>query len=377
MAVKYICYYNYRDKTLLRENVQSASTKIDYIINVLNRNGIDVDIISKSPVSSTGFRPSLGGKITLAKSKTLRHFFSFGCRKILPLYLISRALNTAHFFVWLLFHTKRGEQIIVYHSLGYTMTLLLLRKIKKIRLIGEIEEIYQDVHKQFALTGSSEYNFINKCDKYIFPTQLLDEKINSKHKPSVIIHGVYEPAQITESKFNDGKIHVVYGGTLDPQKGGAAAAAAAEFLPSNYHVHICGFGDATEIKKIVKDVSSRAKAKITFEGELKGDKYRQFIQKCHIGLSTQNPNAAFNSTSFPSKILMYLANGLKVVSIDIPAIAKSGVKDVISFYHVQSPKDIADAIMRQNDMCGQDVTAVLKGLDAKFSSDILKLLSCK
>ena len=72
MIIKYICYYNYKNDQILRENVQSASTKIDYIINVLNRNGIGVDIVSKSPVSSTGFRPSLGGKITLAKGKTLR-----------------------------------------------------------------------------------------------------------------------------------------------------------------------------------------------------------------------------------------------------------------------------------------------------------------
>lgn len=35
MRIKYICYYN--DLSAHRENVQSASIKIDYIIEVLNR----------------------------------------------------------------------------------------------------------------------------------------------------------------------------------------------------------------------------------------------------------------------------------------------------------------------------------------------------
>ena len=42
---------------------------------------------------------------------------------------------------------------------------------------------------------------------------------------------------------------------------------------------------------------------------------------------------------------MYLSNGLKVVSIDIPAIASSAVPDNIFFYKEQSPRKIANAIL--------------------------------
>ena len=377
MKVKYICYYNYSDKNVLRENVQSASTKIDYIIETLNRSGIEVDIISKSPISSNSFCPSIGGRLQLSSSVSLRHFASLGCRNIKPIYILSRLINTIHFFFWLLLNTKREEQIIVYHSLGYTMSLYLLKQLKGIKIIGEIEEIYQDVHKQFKLTSTYEYKFINCCDKYIFPTSLLDKKYNIIGKPSVIIHGVYKPEVITEEKFNDGKIHVVYGGTLDPQKGGAAAAAAAEYLSANYHVHICGFGSPNEIKKIVADVASRSKASVSFEGELKGDNYKKFIQKCHIGLSTQNPDAAFNATSFPSKILVYLANGLHVVSIDIPAIRCSAVSSSLFFYHQQTPIEIAKAIEKIASIRNESSRLLLCQLNKTFEENIKVLLTEK
>lgn len=278
------------------------------------------------------------------------------------------------FFFWCLINLKSKEQIIVYHSLGYDSTFLKLRKLKSIRIIGDIEEIYQDVCEQPANRCRNEYKFIDICEKYIFPTHLLDQKVNKLHKPSIVIHGVYAPESIIEKKFSDDKIHVVYGGTLDPNKGGAAAAAAAaEFLPSNYHVHICGFGNPSQIKSIIENVTLRSKATVTFEGELKGDDYKRFIQKCHIGLSTQDPNAAFNSTSFPSKILVYLANGLKVVSIRIPAIEQSSVADSLIFYDIQTPKKIAEAIVRANQekIIGK---GILDGLDTKFSEELNKLI---
>ena len=277
------------------------------------------------------------------------------------------------FYFWCLLNMKKQEQIIIYHSLGYDAAFLKLRKIKSIRIIGDIEEIYQDVCKQSVIRSRNEYRVIEACEKYIFPTQLLDQKINIEQKPSLVIHGVYATENITEKKFSDGKIHVVYGGTLDPNKGGAAAAAAAAFLPKGYHIHICGFGDPTEIKTVVADVQARSEATVTFEGELKGDAYKHFIQKCHIGLSTQNPDAAFNATSFPSKVLVYLSNGLKVVSIRIPAIAQSAVADSLYFYDKQTPEKIAEAIIcaSKEEQIGNEI---LYRLDMTFCDGLGKLI---
>lgn len=363
--IKYFTYYGCNDPLRQRDNSPAADSKIDYIVNVLNRCGYSVDLISCAP---SACRHSISGYVEKRGINTLRYFSSFGrkgriWRKCNNLYMQMR------FFLWCMVNIKRYEDVIVYHSLGYDAIFIKLFHLKHIHIIGEIEEIYQDVHKQRKKIAKNEYAFIDKCSKYMFPTTLLNEKLNATNKPVVVVHGVYSVEPIKEQKFDDGMVHVVYGGTLDPNKGGgAAAAAAAEFLPKNFHVHICGFGDPTQIKSIVADVSTRSKAVVTFEGELKGDEYKRFIQKCHIGLSTQNPNAAFNVTSFPSKILVYLSNGLKVVSIRIPVVEKSVVAECLSFYDEQTPQIIAKAIENAVDS-GVDGTKTLEFLDNKLTEE--------
>lgn len=367
--IKFFTFYACLEQGKRRDNSPAADTKLDYIVSVLNRIGYGVDIISRASSSESYFLPA---SIYTKGENTYRYFASFGRTKSL-FRIFYRWFMDFQFFFWCLLNLKKGEQIIVYHSLGYDATFLKLYKLKSIRIIGEIEEIYQDVCKQSAQRSRNEYKFIEVCEKYIFPTQLLDQKINTDHKPSLVIHGVYTIEDITEEKFSDGKIHVVYGGTLDPNKGAAAAAVAATFLPDNYHVHICGFGCANQIKEVIADVQTKSKATISFEEEFKGDAYKHFIQKCHIGLSPQDPKAAFNATSFPSKVLMYMSNGLKVVSIRIPAIAQSSVAGNLFFYDEQTPQNIAEAIIcaSNEEQMGNEI---LISLDKTFTNELSILI---
>ena len=377
--IKYFCYYDYRKGKSPREGVQSASTKIDYIVQSINKNGVAVDLISKSGVSEKGFAFDAGGVIQQG-GNTIRHFVSFGCMGS-PLRVLSRWLNTLHFFIWLLFHTHQNEQIIVYHSLGYCKILNFLRKIKNLCIIGEVEELYQDVHEQSKSVVNAEYEFINGCAKYLFPTILMNNKFNPSRKPFAIVHGIYKIEEKLEKKFSDGKIHVVYGGTFDPKKGGALVAAeVGRFLPENYVVHICGFGseaDIDRIKTMILDTNANSYSETRFEGLLRGEDYTRFIQKCHTGLSTQNPTAAFNDTSFPSKILVYLANGLKVVSIRIPVVESCAVVDEISFYDVQSPDKIAEAIQHVTLETAETPSMLLDKVDSDFSKSLEALLNVR
>ena len=221
--IKFFTFYGCKDEGKRRDNSPAADTKIDYIVSTLNRCGYGVDIISKASGAESHF---ISASVKTEGKNTYRYFGSFA-RTTSPLRIVYRWFIELQFFIWCLLNLVKGEQIIVYHSLGYDATFLKLRKLKSIRIIGEIEEIYQDVGKQSIRKCRNEYKFIYACEKYIFPTQLLDQKINTDHKPSLVVYGVYDTENLTEEKFSDGKIHVVYGGTLDPNKGGAIAAATA------------------------------------------------------------------------------------------------------------------------------------------------------
>lgn len=138
-------------------------------------------------------------------------------------------------------------------------------------------------------------------------------------------------------------------------------------------------GAATEeqknkLKMLVDKVKSETSCDITYDGYKNGKELTSFLQGCHIGLSTQNPQGAYNATSFPSKILVYLANGLNVVSVRIPAIEFSPVGQAMHFYESSTDKDIARAILSV-DFNGKDAGRELVGkLNDEFVKNIKKLL---
>ncbi len=370
-SLKYIGFFDTQDASIQRNYVTSAANKMEYIVRAIASSGQPVEIRSASSVIEHKFRYYKSETKRISSNITLFLPSSWGGNNIF-IKKIRILWNVTILFFFLLFNARKNEPILVYHSLGYLNAIIWAKKIRKFKLILETEEIYTDVSEKGRKNKQLEYETINTADAYLFSTELLNEKLNVRKKTYCVNYGTYQVEKQVVGKFNDGKIHVVYAGTFDPRKGGAAAA---EFLPGNYHVHICGFGndeDTINIKDIINDTQKKSKASISFEGLLKGRDFIEFIQKCHIGLSTQNPDAAFNATSFPSKILSYMVNGLSVVSINVKAIKDSKVGPFIHFYEKQTPEEIATAILSCE--TNNSNREIIENLDSDFKKNIASLL---
>lgn len=368
--IKYFSYYGCQDPGRRRYNSPAADTKIDYIIEVLNRIGYDVDLISPASASTANFQT---GFVEHRKRNSFRYFSSLRKGGRLLRAVNYRFINL-QFFLWCLFNIKHGEQILVYHSLGYDSLFIKLKKLKSIRIIGEIEEIYQDVAKQKPSQERNEYSFIDICDKYIFSNTILNERLNKEHKPYLVCHGIYKINEHEHVALNDGKIHALYSGTYDPNKGGAIASVkSAQFLDARYHIHITGFG-RLEFENLVRAEVERVrpltKCQVTFHGYLDDAKFMDLMQHCSIGLCTQDPTTQLNLTSFPSKILNYMANGLVVVSGRNRVIEESAVGDMITYYDVQNPECIARSIMEIRDYRYDLEFERLRSLDNKFEKEL-------
>lgn len=374
--MKYLGYYDTPDNKAENRNfVLAATNKMDYISSALNRIGQSVEILSASMTQNSS--RCKGKKVLFTEATSLILFPCIGTG-ILPKRVLGRILFKMRLFLYLLCHIQKGENLLVYHSLGYVGMVRLLRKLKNFRLILEVEEIYADVNGR-ERDRKKEFKLFSVADAYIFPTELLNKKINTKNKPYALIHGTYRVELDRGCRlFDDNKVHCVYAGTFDPRKGGAiAAAAAAEFLPEQYHIHVLGFGSKEEterMQEVIDTLAKKCKCTITYDGLLSGENYIKFLQSCDIGLSTQNPDAAFNATSFPSKILSYMANGLRVVSIRIPAIEDSAVGEYMYYYDEQTPEDIAKAILAVDLNDGYDSRVVIQRLDEVFMKKLRILL---
>ena len=68
-----------------------------------------------------------------------------------------------------------------------------------------------------------------------------------------------------------------------------------------------------------------------------------------------------------------MANGLRVVSIRIPAIEHSEVGSMIYYYDDSMPEKIAEAIMKIDFNDNYDSRKVLERLDAAFRRDLHKI----
>ena len=371
--MKYIGFY---DRELNRRAMCLAATnKMDYICEAINWAGEKVTIVSCGMITEEVIAEN---EEIISDAITVKYFKSSKQSKNKLKRIYNVFMQNIRLFFYLMNNVSANEKIMVYHSLALMRCLYIAKKIKSFKMILEVEEFYNDVRLKSNASKSMEKKFIECADAYIFPTKLLNEKFNSYNKPVVITHGTYKIESDRNVSFQDGKIHVVYAGTFDPRKGGAiAAVGSAEFLPENYYVHIIGFGNEIEInniKALVKKVNEKSKATVTYDGLLSGEEYIQFLQKCQIGLSTQNPDADFSATSFPSKILSYMANGLRVVTIRIPAIETSDIGNDVYYYDKQEPEKIAKVIMSINFNDGYNGRERIKELDEIFKTELQELI---
>lgn len=371
-TIVYVGYYDVANGET--DVVLSATNKMDYIINCFLSLGKKVEIVSAS--TSKNQKQMKGGVKPLPNGVRLRLFDSLkGGNKIER--VIRRWWLRRQLYKYLGKTLSPGEQVVIYHSLGY-LNLIKKLKRKNVSVIYEVEEIYSDVIGNKKLR-KKEVKILSLADAYIFPTESLNKELNTTEKPYAIIHGTYNVEKKRSEKFFDGRIHCVYAGTFDPRKGGGLAATkAAEFLDNKYHIHILGFGtehDKRILMNAIQETSKKTNCKITYDGLLSGEEYLRFLQSCHIGLSTQNPEAEFNNTSFPSKVLSYLSNGLRVVSIRIPVLEQSGVGDMLYYYERQIPEEIARAIRAIDTTKEYDGRDRIEELNNTFKTSLEKLIN--
>ena len=339
----YISYYTTPDDQ--RISSPAANAKTLSIARALRKNGHTVDILSTCTVAKKGGLIP-GRRLRLQEGISCKQYALINT-KIGPLRRLQYWFANFRLFVELLLKASKNDNVLFYHAIERSYPVLLAKKIKNFRLILEVEEIYSNALTLSEKLTRDEYRCLQSADAYIFSTVLLNSKIDTDNKPYAIIHGTYEAEPELERRLED-RIHVVYAGTLDPVKGGAGfAVEAARYLDESYHVHILGFGGDEQVEQIriqISAVQNETECRVTYEGCILGEAYSRFIQKCHIGLSTQNAAGLFNDTSFPSKVLSYMANGLRVVSARLPVLETSAVNEELVYYERQTAQCIADAI---------------------------------
>lgn len=356
-----------------RVNFPAASSKMSYIKDLLERSNCQVTIIN--PAWVLGKKSYHGKKRKLSNNIYLKTFFSLKYTNKLNKSLSSRLMKL-QLLIYLLYNVKKNDILLVYHSIYYSHLITILKKIKNFTLILELEELYQDVNNLTNNEIKLENKIVSLSDKYIISTNRLLKKIDN-NKPSLVINGNFNIKESKVKKFQDHKKHIVYAGIIDTVKKGAFnALSIAQGLSSNYKLHILGFGKEEDIQKLKEEIIAFNKnnsIKALYEGNLSEKECNTFLQKCDIGLSSQTLEGTYSDTSFPSKIINYLTNGLEVLTVRIPVVEDSEIRDLVYFYD-ESSYDQARKIINEIKVNRNKKIKQLELIDNKILINFKKLI---
>jgi hypothetical protein len=366
--IYYLAYYDNLNSEKVRNVSPAAVNLVNYVLSKLSDAGYKTNIISFATTNKKGNYPH--GKSQIEEFNATLKLFRFNyspstiIRKIRYLFFYIRAV------IYLFINIKRNSTLIIYHSIYFNFIPKILKKIKKVKIVYQIMEIYGDVLNNSKIRRRELSNF-KIGDSFILANSNISKYIASDK--FTIIHGPYTARNNLEEREQKNIVNCVYSGTFDITKGVINAIEAFEYLDDNYQLHIMGFGSESEILAVKKAIEQSKNKNIYFHGLLLGNEYEKFLKKCDIGLSPQYSDALYNNTSFPSKIITYMSYGLQVVSSNIEIIRNSKVAKSIFFTLDDSPKTLAKVIVKAHKN-KKDVISELKELDVNFSNELIKLI---
>ena len=373
--IYYLAYFSNHEDGRKRDAVPAADLQASYLADILSEIGYEVEIISPNARYSGErfFSIQKGFTKRISDHVTVRYF---DCIESKYKLIRSIALRLMYFSASKYIKQKRDGMLIIYHSRLYYPYYHRLKRLQR-NYILELEEIYSDVIGDDGLRNK-EILEVKKASAYILPSIPLAEEI-TEEKEYVLYHGSCRAEKKIGKGFNDGRIHIVYAGTFDPRVIGDhfSLIKAAKYLDKRYHIHIIGFGrNQADVDRIIADVDKMQglPCKVTYDGLLLGDEYLSFLQNCHIGMFSKDPDGKDINSSFPSKIMSYLSNGLHVVATRADCIERSEVGSIVHFCDTNKPEDVAKAIMAVDINAPYDSRKELKEIETRLKHNLIQLL---
>lgn len=169
---------------------------------------------------------------------------------------------------------------------------------------------------RFSLEYYLEKWILKNADGYVFLTQLMNDKVNKKEKPYVVLEGqVDSKDQLLVGEKRNEKFVVLYAGSMAKQYG-------VDYLIDGFidadipdsELHLYGNGDYVDkIKKIETEFSN-----IKYYGEQVNRMVVEAEKRATVLVNPRPTYEEYTKYSFPSKNMEYMLSGTAVLTTSLP-----------------------------------------------------------
>lgn len=226
--------------------------------------------------------------------------------------------------------SSKGEKIIVCDILNTTISVLSLgiAKMFKIPCIAIITDLPRDIGGKYSISKKTNEFFQDKYDGYIIITEAMNEVVNKRKKPYVVLEGVADEqtASIKQNKESSKEKICIYAGGLYEKYGVKTLIEAFMKLEnSDIKLHLYGSGDLEEyIKQLNND-------RVIYYGVVTNDEILEAEKQAVLLINPRFTNEEYTKYSFPSKNIEYMSTGTATLTTILPGMPKEYHEHVYLF----------------------------------------------
>lgn len=278
-------------------------------------NNIEIKTISSIPMSRT-----ISNKIIWFDKKQNVNGVEYNYIPFFNLKII-RQIST---FICTIFMTikecikEKKKKVFICDLLNTTLssTVLILSKLLKFKCIAIVTDLPRDIGGKFSISKKINQVLQNKYDGYILLTEAMNEVVNEKNKPFVVIEGITDSnmkqkENNIENKYKE-KV-CIYAGGLYEKYGVKNLVEAFKLLKQdNIRLHIYGAGELEEYLNKIED------NRIKYFGVVENEKVVDEEIKATLLINPRFSDEEYTKYSFPSKNMEYMASGTPLLTTKLP-----------------------------------------------------------
>lgn len=337
------------------------------ILSGMNVNGASVDALSSIPVVE-----KIDGKRVTKLGDDVQGNIRY---KYLPAYNLPLCRQMMmfihtfyHVFKWHKKH-KKASHVVVCDVLNVSMCLAVLcarvfTRVKAVGIVTDVPGLLMAAPKNVLdkLSDSVSHLFLTKFDGYVFLTEAMNDVLNPKKKPFIVMEGLVDvqmKGQMRESIHDKADRAIIYAGGCYEQYGVKMLIEAFRRLPQkNIRLHIYGRGDMVGDMSEYEQQDSRFK----YMGVRPNREIVEKELKATLLVNPRPTHEEFTKYSFPSKNMEYMVSGTPVLTTNLPGMPK----EYYPYVFICEKETVQGFYEKLNEILGMpEADLAKKGADAK------------